>query len=478
MKKFSLLTSLLLVLAIVLGLAGATATSASAAIAKWPSFSEWAYAESYCRAAGDTPVYTSAALTTRGTASPYQERSAVIYATDVIHIYAMTNSYAYVSYPVGNGRRCGYIKTSALTPNNMEDFRATAKGRAVVYDRPDGRAWDAFVAGDYVIGFATSGKYTQCFYTSRAGNRTMRMGWVLTTDFDKHVRNGVTPNNLVITTTTTTTTAKIVIPSSPGTKSSNPVGYLDAVTAGNGTVTVTGWAFDWDKVAAPLDIHVYIGGPIGSDTGEGHGNGIANLHRPDVNAVYAGAGSYHGFSHTVTTAKRGSQTVYVYAINASGTPGVNVLIGKGTVNISNTIASYTVKYDANGGTGAPAAQTKEQGKGLKLSTAKPTNGSLVFKHWNTKKDGTGNWYLPGETYTVDANVTLYAQWTRTLYGDLNGDGKVDAADLKVLQQYLDYIKKINLFNADLNGDGKITAADLTLLQQYINRTIARFPVEK
>ena len=433
MTKSGKLVSLLLALALAAGLAGIMATPAAAAIDKWPSISQYAYAESYCLATGDTPVYTSSALNKRGTASPYEERNAVIYASDVIQVYSINSGYAFVSYPIPGGRRHGYIATSALTPNNMADFRATARGSATVYARPGGAAWDTFVAGNYVIGFATSGNYTQCFYTSRAGDRAMRLGWVLTADFNKQVRGTsggtATPPP---PTTCPPVPAKPVPPPTDTSKGHDPIGCLDAATAGNGTVTVTGWAFDWDKVGAALDIHVYLGGPAGS--GEGHGNGVANLSRPDVNKVYAGAGDYHGFSHTVTTAKRGQQTVYVYAINASGTPGVNVLIGKATVDIKT--GSYAVKYDANGGSGAPAAQTKTEGADLKLSTTVPANGTQIFKEWNTKKDGTGTKYLPGDTYKANANVTLYAQWTASLKGDLNGDGKVDWKDLQILMQLL------------------------------------------
>jgi len=439
MKQFGKLASLLLVLAMMIGVATIVATTASAAISPWPSLNEGAYAESYSLSTGNTPVYTTSAFTTRGTSSPYQERNAVIYDTDVICIYTITSDYAYVSYPVPGGRSRGYIRTSALTPNNMTDFRATAKGTAIVYNRPGGTAWGSFASGDYVIGFATSGIYTQCFYTSRAGDRSMRLGWVLTSDFNSYVRGtGITPVVTTTPTTATTTTAATattVATTIPDAKPHDPIGFLDAATAGNGTVTVTGWAFDWDKVGAALDIHVYIGGEAGK--GEGHGEGIANLSRPDVGKAHPGAGDNHGFSLTVNTAKRGQQTVYVYANNASGTPGVNRLIGQATVTI-NPI-SYSVKYDANGGTGAPAAQTKAEGQSLKLSTALPTNGKLFFKEWNTKKDGTGDKYKPGDTYAKEASVTLYAQWTATLEGDLNGDGKVDYQDLLILLRLMNLV---------------------------------------
>ena len=217
MKQFGKLISLLLALALATGLAGMMATPAFAAIAKWPSLSQYAYAESYCLSAGNTPVYTTGVLSKRGTSTPYQERDAVIYAADVIHIYSMTAEYAYVSYSVPGGRSRGYISTGALTPNNMSDFRATARGKATVYNRPGGTAWDSFAAGDYVIGFAVSGNYTQCFYTSRAGDRAMRLGWVLTSDFNCLVKG----TGSVATTTTTnpcTTTTPTTKPCTTTTK--------------------------------------------------------------------------------------------------------------------------------------------------------------------------------------------------------------------------------------------------------------------
>ena len=101
--------------------------------------------------------------------------------------------------------------------------------------------------------------------------------------------------------------------------------------------------------------------------------------------------------------------------------------------------TYTVSYDANGGTGAPAGQTKTHGTALTLSSAKPTrastsagsctvtlngNGGTVtpgtltaarttgytFKNWNTAANGSGTGYASGASYTADAAVTLYAQW--------------------------------------------------------------------
>ena len=88
------------------------------------------------------------------------------------------------------------------------------------------------------------------------------------------------------------------------------------------------------------------------------------------------------------------------------------------------ITTYTIKYDANGGTGAPGNGTKFYGWNGPLSSKIPTRDGYKFVNWNTKKDGTGTSYAPGERYYKDANVTLYAQWKKlekyTITYDANG----------------------------------------------------------
>ena len=72
--------------------------------------------------------------------------------------------------------------------------------------------------------------------------------------------------------------------------------------------------------------------------------------------------------------------------------------------------SYTVSYDANGGSNAPAAQTKAAGSALTLTADTPTRQGYHFVHWNTQPDGNGVGYLPGSTYSNDLDLTLYAIW--------------------------------------------------------------------
>lgn len=74
------------------------------------------------------------------------------------------------------------------------------------------------------------------------------------------------------------------------------------------------------------------------------------------------------------------------------------------------LSSYSVTYDANGGTGAPSSQTKWYGTTLTLSSTRPTREGYTFLSWNTSASGTGTSYAPGASYTANAALTLYAQW--------------------------------------------------------------------
>ena len=72
--------------------------------------------------------------------------------------------------------------------------------------------------------------------------------------------------------------------------------------------------------------------------------------------------------------------------------------------------TYTVSYDANGGSGAPASQTKTKDVALTLSSTKPTRTGYKFLGWAASKTATSAQYQPGGSYTANAAVTLYAVW--------------------------------------------------------------------
>lgn len=77
--------------------------------------------------------------------------------------------------------------------------------------------------------------------------------------------------------------------------------------------------------------------------------------------------------------------------------------------------SYTVTYNANGGSGAPSKQTKYHGKSLTLSSAKPIRSGYAFQGWGTSSTDSTVDYSAGATYTRDASITLYAIWKANTY---------------------------------------------------------------
>lgn len=72
--------------------------------------------------------------------------------------------------------------------------------------------------------------------------------------------------------------------------------------------------------------------------------------------------------------------------------------------------TYTVTFNANGGTGAPSAQTKTHGTALTLSSTTPTRSGYIFKGWGTSATATTATYQPGGSYTNNSAATLYALW--------------------------------------------------------------------
>lgn len=93
-------------------------------------------------------------------------------------------------------------------------------------------------------------------------------------------------------------------------------------------------------------------------------------------------------------------------------------------------ASYAVSFNANGGSGAPSAQTKWYGENLTLSSATPTRTGYTFSKWNTKSDGTGTDYSAGATYTANAAVTLYAVWNPVVTYNANGGSGAPSPSVK------------------------------------------------
>jgi len=126
---------------------------------------------------------------------------------------------------------------------------------------------------------------------------------------------------------------------------------------------------------------------------------------------------------------------------------------------------FTVTYMANGGSAAPAAQTTQDSQ-VTITTAKPYRSGYVFTGWNTRSDGRGQSYTPGQTYTLSANITLYAQWaengehSETIWQLVTSNDDIAAGDCYVIAY----------------STANVVAGDLS--KEYLQPVAATFSTDK
>ena len=192
---------------------------------------------------------------------------------------------------------------------------------------------------------------------------------------------------------------------------------------------------------------------------------------------------------TDSTTMPSSSTAYT----ASGS---NVTINVTSKSPVNYYALYkltlTLIYDANGGSGAPAAEASKalyycsNGNGMTsvtytVSKTEPKHSSgYTFGGWSTVKNGSVE-YVGGSEITIGEKKTLYAVWIDKATADSNAKKYVettvtygyDATTGKALEKkltealsgteltsYNDYIKAVNAYNAAVkNGKSTVTNAE-------------------
>lgn len=82
--------------------------------------------------------------------------------------------------------------------------------------------------------------------------------------------------------------------------------------------------------------------------------------------------------------------------------------------------TYPITYDANGGTGAPANQSKWYNEDITLQSGTPTRSGFKFIGWATTPNAVTASYQPSQTYAADAPLALYAVWKQTMQVKENG----------------------------------------------------------
>lgn len=87
--------------------------------------------------------------------------------------------------------------------------------------------------------------------------------------------------------------------------------------------------------------------------------------------------------------------------------------------------SITITFDANGGTGEMEPIIFMPGEPQTLTAHAFARENYWFTGWNTVTDGSGTAYADSAEVTITESVTLYAQWSLGVTGNVNGHNYVD-----------------------------------------------------
>ena len=142
-----------------------------------------------------------------------------------------------------------------------------------------------------------------------------------------------------------------------------------------------------------------------------HGMAIARGSCNNLTLLDVVDGQYASGTESYNFTTVSGETYYIYVAHYDSNSSTT-----GTFTISRT-CSYTVSYNANGGTGTMTDPNSPYISGSTVTVLANTftaPSGMTFNGWNTAANGSGTSYSPGATFTITANTTLYAQWTSSV----------------------------------------------------------------
>lgn len=138
-----------------------------------------------------------------------------------------------------------------------------------------------------------------------------------------------------------------------------------------------------------------------------------------------------------------------------------------------------IYYNANGGSGAPASQTKIYDVDLVLSTVRPQKDNAFFLGWATSPTAKQPEYQPGDIYSAEANIILYAVYADvtnlaiTADGVAGADGTIlSAGDVNVYKFTAPKSGSYQIYFSTINGGitGIVYDADI----EPVNHTLSYY----
>ena len=138
-------------------------------------------------------------------------------------------------------------------------------------------------------------------------------------------------------------------------------------------------------------------------------------------------------------------------------------------------STYTISYNANGGSGAPSAQTKTHGSTLMLSSTIPTRDGYAFLGWSIDNTATSAMYSAGSSYMNNGNATLYAVWSGNKYTvsyNSNGGSNAPSSQIKYYGQGLTLASDEptgKTYTVTFNGNGGIVSESAKQFTQTFSK---------
>jgi uncharacterized repeat protein (TIGR02543 family) len=274
--------------------------------------------------------------------------------------------------------------SSSVTVTALSPTGGTAEGGTSV--TITGRGFTAPTASTGVSFGSAAAQFTidsatQITATSPPGTGTVHV--TVTTPAGTSATTPASRYRYTQTATAMTTTALLssANPSAPG----QPVTFTATVSPASGSGTPTGTVTFSDG-----------GSQIGTTTLDSGGTATITTTAPLAAGRHVITASYGGDQNFSASSRSLTQTV------------------------NPALTSYTVTFDANGGTGTMAPETSSAPAALTANAF--TQKGYSFAGWNTAADGSGTAYADTATYPFTASVTLYAQWTALNWPQLSITG--------------------------------------------------------
>lgn len=157
---------------------------------------------------------------------------------------------------------------------------------------------------------------------------------------------------------------------------------------------------------------------VGSSTqdvnvsGRWNNNYDRNLYVGNANTTIRGTVKVCGYSYSSNTLNTATFNLDSMTVGAT-----SVSVDGYTYScpaVQKYLASWTVSYNANGGSGTVANQTKYYGTALTLRSSGYTKDGFTLSKW-TLNSTSGTEYDLGGTYTTNAAAVFYAKWSANSY---------------------------------------------------------------